>query len=182
MARCDSCGGSVPANMVVQLGSRMVCTKCKDRVAREMAGAAPVARLRYAGFWIRFVAYIVDGILLNVVNTIIGLPFGITPFSSDVDPAKAGMVLFVSFIQIVVGILYYTIFVGKAGATPGKMALGLKIVRSDGSPVGFGRACGRYFSYILSALIFAIGFLMIAFSDEKKGLHDIVCDTRVVYK
>ena len=77
-------------------------------------------------------------------------------------------------------ILYSVLFLGKFGATPGKMAVGIKVVRSDGERVSYLRAFGRYFAEILSGLIFLIGYIMAAFDDEKRALHDRICDTRVV--
>jgi uncharacterized RDD family membrane protein YckC len=60
------------------------------------------------------------------------------------------------------------------------MALKLRVVRADGSPVGYGLAAGRYLSKILSALILLIGYIMAAFDEQKRALHDRICDTRVV--
>jgi len=80
----------------------------------------------------------------------------------------------------VMACLYEGLFVSQMGATPGKMVLGMKVVRPDGSRVELGRAIGRYFAKILSALILCIGYLMVAFDSEKRGLHDLICDTRVV--
>ena len=70
----------------------------------------------------------------------------------------------------------------SAGGTPGKMACGLKIIRSDGSALSYGRAIGRYFATMLSSFTLGIGYLMVAFDDEKRALHDRVADTRVIYK
>jgi uncharacterized RDD family membrane protein YckC len=75
---------------------------------------------------------------------------------------------------------YETFFVARLGATPGKMALGLKVVRPDGGPVGLGRAFGRYFAKFLSMIILGIGYIMVGFDSEKRGLHDMICGTRVV--
>jgi uncharacterized RDD family membrane protein YckC len=66
------------------------------------------------------------------------------------------------------------------GATPGKMALGLKIVRPDGGPISAGRAVGRYFAEILSALTLMIGYMMAGWDSEKRALHDRIADTRVI--
>ena len=68
----------------------------------------------------------------------------------------------------------------KYGATPGKMALKLKIIRAEGDPVGYALAAGRYLAFLLSSFTVGIGFLMAAFDEEKRTLHDRVCDTRVV--
>jgi uncharacterized RDD family membrane protein YckC len=67
-------------------------------------------------------------------------------------------------------------------ATLGKMALGIVVTDLDGNRIGFGRATGRYFAKILSALILLIGFIMAAFTQKKQGLHDIIAGTLVVKK
>jgi uncharacterized RDD family membrane protein YckC len=72
--------------------------------------------------------------------------------------------------------------VGKFAATPGKMACGLKVIMSDGSQVTYWRALGRHFAKVLSVLILYIGYIMVAFDEEKRGLHDRICDTRVIHK
>jgi uncharacterized RDD family membrane protein YckC len=62
------------------------------------------------------------------------------------------------------------------------MAVGLKVVRTDGSGLGWGIAVGRFFMYIVSGIILLIGYIMAGFDEEKRALHDRVCDTRVIYK
>jgi uncharacterized RDD family membrane protein YckC len=74
------------------------------------------------------------------------------------------------------------LFLHYRGATLGKMALGLQVVRSDGESLGWGVSIARYFMNFVSALILAIGDIMAGFDSEKRALHDRVCDTRVVYK
>ena len=65
--------------------------------------------------------------------------------------------------------------------TLGKKALGMIVTDLDGGRIGFGRATGRYFAKILSALILGIGFIMVAFTQRKQGLHDLIAST-LVYK
>jgi uncharacterized RDD family membrane protein YckC len=79
-----------------------------------------------------------------------------------------------------VAIAYACFFILRWDATPGKMALGLKLVRSDGERLSAGRIIGRYFSEWLSAIILCIGYIMVAFDEEKRALHDRICDTRVI--
>ena len=67
-------------------------------------------------------------------------------------------------------------------ASPGKLAIGIKVVRSDGETISFLRGFGRYFGYMLSGVILCIGYLMAAFTDRKQALHDMICDTVVVDK
>ena len=140
----------------------------------------------YAGFWIRFVAVIIDSIILGVVDTI--LNFAVLGTSTArltaANPADIGAVMsglgMIWVISLAVQCGYETFFIGKMAATPGKMAMGLKVVRADGSPVDYARAAGRYFAKILSGIILLIGYIMAAFDAQKRALHDMICDTRVI--
>jgi uncharacterized RDD family membrane protein YckC len=85
-----------------------------------------------------------------------------------------------TLIGMAIGATYEGVFVSRFGATPGKMALELKVVRPDGGPISLGRAIGRYFAKIVSWMILAIGFIMAGFDSQKRALHDMICDTRVV--
>jgi uncharacterized RDD family membrane protein YckC len=80
----------------------------------------------------------------------------------------------------VIGLLYDIFFIRKYDATPGKMALGVKLLRADGSKLSIGRIIGRYFAHIISALPLGIGYIVAGFDDEKRTFHDRICDTRVV--
>jgi uncharacterized RDD family membrane protein YckC len=138
--------------------------------------AAP-SHVAYGGFWIRFVAYLIDGILLSIVFGVVGSAFGINIFAPDwehYDPTS-------NLISLVIGLLYFALLESsERGATVGKMAMGLRVVTSDGQRLSFMNAVGRYFAKALSALIFCIGFIMIAFTERKRGLHDIIAGTLVI--
>ena len=129
----------------------------------------------YAGFWRRFAAWILDGLLLSIVT----LPFTLQ-VGGDAA-AEAARTSIAGTISTVVGWLYYALMESSAKqATVGKMALGIIVTDLEGRRIGFGRATGRYFAKILSALILGIGFLMAAFTERKQGLHDMVASTLVV--
>ena len=83
-------------------------------------------------------------------------------------------------IVMVGGFQYFTLFVGWRGQTPGKMLFGLKIVRVTGEQMTYGRACLRSLCWILSLLLFSVGFLMIAFTRQKQGLHDVLAGSYVI--
>ena len=91
-----------------------------------------------------------------------------------------GLQSFLGLVHFAIAISYEVFFLGKYGATPGKMACKLRVVMPDGSPISYGRAFGRFFAYILSKLILMIGLLIAAFDGEKRALHDHICGTRVV--
>ena len=79
------------------------------------------------------------------------------------------------------GWLYFALMESsERGATVGKMALGLRVVTSNGQRLSFMNATGRYFAKIISAIILGIGYLMIAFTDRKRGLHDMIAGTLVI--
>ena len=91
--------------------------------------------------------------------------------------------LFQAIIQpigIGIGLSYEIIFVRKFDATPGKMALGIKLLRPDGSKLSVGRIVGRYFANYLNVFTLLIGYIILVFDDERRALHDRICDTRVI--
>jgi len=181
---CSECGRPRPASELARFGDRLICPDCKDTYAQKLReGVAPAVTVAYAGFWIRFVAALIDGIILYVADSI--LQFAILgSVVSRVTPGDFGATLsrvgLASLIGIAVQCSYETFFIGKMAATPGKMALGLKVVRADGSAVDYPRAAGRYFAKILSAIILMIGYMMAGWDAQKRALHDMICDTRVI--
>lgn len=140
----------------------------------QPAGSAQVA---YGGFWIRLVAYIIDAILISVAYGVIGAAMGINIFNPDIeniDPTT-------NLVSLVIGWLYFSLMESsERGATIGKMAMGLRVVTSDYKRLSFLNATGRYFAKIISAIILCIGFIMIAFTDKKRGLHDMIAGTLVI--
>ena len=116
------------------------------------------------GFGIRLVAYLIDLVILVVIDVFLRVALG-----------SAGAAL-----SIVAGVLYTVGFWYAMGATPGKMALGLQIVREDGSQLGLGACFLRYVGYIISGLALGLGFLWIIWDPKKQGWHDKIAGTLVV--
>ena len=187
---CSECGRPFPVHELVAIGNATVCAQCKPVFMQRMreGGQPAIGARRYAGFWIRAVAIIIDGVLLGVLGFIVAMPLrmfvGVAAVSPDPTaalPALFGLLGLSMLINVGVGICYYVYFVSTKGATPGKMALGLKIIRADGGKISVGLALGRYFSYLLSSLIMGIGYIIAGFDSEKRALHDHICGTRVIY-
>lgn len=185
---CAECGHAFPDGEMIQYEQYRVCGDCKEVFFQRIReGGGIPADLNYAGFWVRFGARIVDGVITNIA--VYGLAF-VVGFTGGVigsgdDPQTAEAIAAMSglaggLIGLFLPLAYEVYFVGRFGATPGKMTLGLKVVRSDGSPLGYGRATGRYFGLWLSYLTLCIGFIMAGFDAEKRALHDHICDTRVI--
>ncbi len=151
--------------------------------------AEPPSFVGYAGFWRRLAAYLLDYLIqlaaITVAAFIIGAFIGITAAISgqQVDTNAAGnlMVLPLQVISVALTWLYYTLLESSPWqATLGKRALGLKVTDLEGRRISWGRANARFWSKILSWLILGIGFLMIAFTARKQGLHDMIGGTLVV--
>lgn len=185
-ARCTECGRTYDPDDLIRFDDARICATCKPLFTQKLReGVRTQTSLVYGGFWIRFGAKFIDSLLIIAVNMAIGFVFG---FSAGMiglidDSGESLMIdILVQLMNIVVPALYATFFLGRYGATLGKMACGLKVVRPDGGPISYPRALGRYFAEILSGMILGIGYLMAAFDSEKRSLHDRICSTRVVRK
>jgi len=167
---------------MVQFEGSWVCPTCKPIFFQKIKeGVAIRTDLSYAGFWIRFLAKFIDGIILQLVFFVLGLGIGLVLASMTKNSnAQLGVALVTWSLSIAMAASYETFFVGKLGATPGKMACRLRVVTAAGERLTYLRALARYFSTILSGIILCIGYIMAAFDDEKRALHDRICDTRVI--
>lgn len=125
--------------------------------AAQSAGLVIPAGYAPAGFWPRVGAYLIDGLIVTLFA-------------------------WIPIIGWLAAIAYFIFFWGAKGQTPGKMALGLYVISADGQPMSYGKAALRYVGYMVSGFILGIGFLMVAFDDAKRGLHDRIATTLVVKK
>ncbi len=161
--------------------------------------------VRFGGFWARFLAYIIDKILLGIFETaifiIVALIIGMAiPFINEPDTGgrfvhfvmqtdyhyydfySIGFLGLFGIISLVVEWLYFALLQSSPKqATFGKAALGLIVVDENFGQISFGRATVRYFSKYISGLVLYIGYIMAAFTREKRALHDIIAGTYVVY-
>jgi uncharacterized RDD family membrane protein YckC len=159
-----------------------------------VAPAAIAPRVAYAGFWLRFVAFIIDAVVLGFVGAIVTLPFGATfglrallrgrAFESPEEwIAATGMLFKILVIRTVLHWLYYALLESSEWrGTLGKKALGLEVTDMNGNRIDFARASGRFFGKILSAIILWIGFIMAGITEKKQALHDILAGCLVIRK
>ncbi|ATD68483.1 transporter [Luteimonas chenhongjianii] len=134
-----------------------------------------------AGFWKRVAAYLIDSVIVGLAGMALAA-FALS-FAGVAGLGRGEWMnaLVTNLISIALSASYYAWFhASHSMATPGKMAVGIKVVRLDGERISLARAIGRYFATILSGMIFGIGFLMAGFTERKQALHDMVCDTLVV--
>jgi len=127
-----------------------------------MTQAGPAPGLTYGGFWIRFVAYIIDAILVGIVTSVL-TPMGLASLGS------------------LLSIAYFIGMWGYMGQTVGMMPFGLKIVRNDdGGKITWTQAILRYIGFIIAAICLLIGLIWVAFDARKRGWHDMIGGTVVV--
>ncbi|HTR42989.1 MAG TPA: RDD family protein [Pseudomonadales bacterium] len=187
---CAECGKIFPPDETIRYGDVRVCASCKPLFLQKLQEGASLntGEMRYAGFWIRVAARIIDGLIIGVplgIVFVIVMVSLVRPVAGQTPPDTILPALMPSLIQVVflgIQMVYEIFFLGKYGATPGKMACSIKVVTADGGSIGYGRATGRFFAYLLSGIICYIGYIIAAFDQQKRALHDYICNTRVVYK
>ena len=166
--------------------SSVYCFSCGLPLEGKAVASRSSSIGKPAGFWIWLGASLIDGVILSIVGIVVIIIAAIIVFALVQGAAAADYevsgfyILGFYLLWLLPNGLYYTLVVGIWGTTLGKRALGLYVIRMDDSKVGIGRAFARYMSYFISVLTIGIGFLMIAFRRDKRGLHDLICDTQVV--
>jgi uncharacterized RDD family membrane protein YckC len=194
---CSQCGRMFARSDLVQVAGNWVCGECKPAyLSRVMAGGpGAISSLRYAGVGIRFGARFIDGLLFTVPIFILAAVLIPNLLRTQVqtqqpNPALGGFILIFFLVVFLVVIAYEVVMLKQWGATLGKMACGLRVVRPDGRSLGWGVSFGRFFMWnvvtsgipYLNMLLILISGIMAGVDQEKRALHDRVCDTRVVYK
>jgi uncharacterized RDD family membrane protein YckC/DNA-directed RNA polymerase subunit RPC12/RpoP len=156
---CPWCGATM-------LRSAPRCSACFREWADYRASVVGMGGVQRGDFWIRLVAWFIDTLIVGFISTVGGLLIS--------QPGER--LLFSVFISILYPVSWWV----RKGATPGKLAMGLRVVDMNGNKLTVLHAIGRYFSYILSAITLGIGYLMI-FGEEHMGLHDRVSSSQVVF-
>jgi len=158
-------------------------------------------KTNYAGFWMRFGAYLIDYIIIYCAQAFIVVPvLGIVGFNfaskaaaadgdmsdGDIFAMVATIVAAASAVALLIFILqvlYFSLMESsKYQGTVGKMALGLIVTDTNGGKLDFGKALVRNLGKIISSLILCIGYIMAGFTEKKQALHDIIASTLVVKK
>jgi uncharacterized RDD family membrane protein YckC len=187
---CQKCGATLgPVPAALQTSPSAAPAYARPPVAYVAAPASP-----YGGFWIRLVAYFIDRIILGIVAAplffIMVLPAIIrishqAEQNQEPSPEMVMSIVAACSVYVIIAIvgqwLYEALLTSSTWqGTIGKRVLRLKVTDEAGNPIGFGRATGRFFGKLLSGAIMDIGFIMIAFTDRKRGLHDMLAGTLVM--
>lgn len=190
---CPTCGVPTP-------GDAQVCPQCGSTLPSMGLPIAPIppappARAAvqsqniYAGFWLRFVAAFLDGLLLQVVIMpiafMVGLVVGVAGGAVSMPEPGTELVAGIGgmALGLVAGWLYSALMESsQKQATLGKMLLGIRVTDEQGQRISFARATGRHFAKLVSAITLFIGYIMAGFTAKKQALHDMMAGTLVVRK
>jgi uncharacterized RDD family membrane protein YckC len=188
---CNRCGAT-------NLDTARFCSGCGATFDPAMSGAsgfasaaAPAPAFRYAGFWRRFVAMIIDSLVFSPIVVIFVLTSGMFGFLlhprddfEGVGAAMFGLSILAFGVVLFAGSWLYHTWMesSRYQATLGKMALGIIVTDLEGRRITFARANGRFFGKWISGMIMNIGYLMAAFTEKKQALHDILAGCLVILK
>jgi len=171
--RCSGCG-------TFNESSSNYCYKCglklPDNVYEKTTGDP-------AGFWVRVLAFIVDQIIVSTIGIAVFLlvfNLSLGDYMTSTADINTAFPWAEYLIMLALEVSYWSFTIGTWGKTAGKALLGIKVVRVDGSRVGYFRSIFRYLAYFISWFTLGLGFLSIPLTPQKRGLHDLVCDTRVI--
>lgn len=206
MVYCSRCGAALA-------GDSAFCQSCGAPATRAAAVAPPVgvvgphagvgaiayaSNVTYAGFWLRFVAFLLDSLILGFGMLLLFVPFfflmgGVAMIDAlprgrvqRFEPAQWMAFLSFALTLAVVGSLAKWLYFaylesGEKQATWGKQALGIYVTDLAGQPITFGRATGRFFAKIVTGIIpLAIGYVMAGFTERRQALHDMIASTLVL--
>ena len=163
------------------------CYKCGVRLPDDIQfGAESIGPP--AGFWIRFIAHLIDQLFLGIIGFVISIVIATFLVDTSLNGALyfefTDVPLYLWWtlgVIVALEVLYFTVAIGAWGRTIGKAMLGIKVIRQDGSAISYSRSLARCLLYLIQLeLIVGITFLVIAFNPEKQGIHDMICDTGVV--
>ncbi len=172
---CPRCG-----SVLIEEG---VCLRCgfavaENHIREDLPRTAVSQAAAPAGFWIRFLAWILDFVVLAVIASVVWL-LGNLAAGESVTPLRLAAIgaVFNLFFRAA----YYIVLHGATGQTVGKLITGVKVVALDGSEISYGVAFLRWLGYLLSNLTLLIGYILAGIRADKRALHDLVAGTRVVY-
>lgn len=171
---CQSCGKENPA-------AATFCGHCGIAIPRTAAGASP----EYAGFWLRFGAILIDGLLWSFFAGTVMLLIVLLLFRMVLEGATEPVLILamaVPYFGLYLGWYFYFAFLESSSwqASIGKRIVGLYVTDKAGNRLTFGRATGRSFSKMISDMTLGVGYIMAGFTEKKQALHDIIAECLVL--
>ncbi len=200
-AFCSNCGQAFAVAAAVARAPMMsspVAAPTAGGVATvpAYAGYAAISRVEYAGFWVRFLAFLIDNAVVGIGFVLILIPLifltGLGGFIGEIHPNEDmndvgifmlfGLLFLAATVSLLLTWLYHALMESSEWqATLGKKVLGLVVTDMAGRQVSFGRATGRHFAKIITNMVPAfIGYIMAGFTERKQALHDMIAGCLVL--
>ena len=200
-AFCSNCGQAFAVAAAVARAPMMSSSVAAPLVGGmaavpAYAGYAAVPRVEYAGFWVRFLAFLIDNAVMGIGFVLILIPLifltGLGGFISEIHPDEDmndvgifmlfGLLFLAATVSLLWTWLYHALMESSEWqATVGKRLLGLVVTDMAGRRVSFGRATGRHFAKIITNMVPAfIGYIMAGFTERKQALHDMIAGCLVL--
>jgi uncharacterized RDD family membrane protein YckC len=139
----------------------------------------PLATARYAGFWIRVLAFLIDAIVIGMIVSALTVGrAGVVTWDHWVELAT-----WRNFVDTAASFVYFTVLWSAitGGQTLGMRLLNLRVVDADGQPISYGTAVLRWIGMLISAAVILLGFIWVAFDARKQGWHDKIASTYVIH-
>jgi uncharacterized RDD family membrane protein YckC len=179
--RCTRCGGTFCSNCLVDIGDHPFCADCKTQQLLDARSGVDRTLLNYGSVLKRFGAMLLDNLILCVPNVAVILVILAATGSFENPDAASGWMQLANIPTFAFAIAYEALMlILKNGQTVGKMAVGVRVVRPDGSPITNGQAWGRAAMRTVLSCLLIVDYLPAFFTDEKTTLHDLIAGTRVV--
>jgi uncharacterized RDD family membrane protein YckC len=188
-AFCSNCGLSFSVRSAAPMTGAVAAVP-------GYAGVAAIPRVEYAGFWLRFLAFLIDSVVMGIGFVLLLIPLifltGLGSLLSRIRPDEGledtgilliiGVVFLVATASLLLTWLYHALMeCSEWQATVGKKLLGLVVTDMAGNRVSFGRSSGRHFGKMITNLVPAfIGYLMAGFTEKKQALHDMMAGCLVL--
>lgn len=132
----------------------------------------------YAGFWMRFWAFLLDMLVVGAMNRIIINPF----FTFEVIPETLGKIPMQALLTAIIGYTYFVLMTKLTQQTLGKMVFGLKVINQNGEPLSWNDCFFREVVGKIISKVGFIGYIIAGVTPKKQGLHDLLADTYVIYE
>lgn len=182
---CSRCLKTFCQDCLVELKGNRFCAVCKGEAVKDMQSGVSGTDLALASIWRRFFAFWLDGIIQGVVMMPLAFLFifGAVKAQQNGEAAQAaaaGLQIIMQLIFVGISLCYEGLFLQFKSATPGKMALGLRVVTPDGDPLTTGQAWTRPLIRALLSFCVLVDYLPALFRKDKCTLHDLAARTRVI--
>jgi uncharacterized RDD family membrane protein YckC len=177
---CSRCGRAYCTDCLVNIRGNSYCAPCKAEQLLDLTSGVDQSALELAGIGRRFAALLIDGMLLTVPLIVVFFVLMALAMSGNknIDPLWFQPAVLLAIVPYIV---YEALMLAARGQTLGKMAMKIKVVRADGTPLSKGQAWGRAFMrQILASCLSLFNYLPAFFTKDRTCLHDLVANTRVV--